>query len=260
METLKHGKFYKDWITLEERKQHKNYKVIELTETDESREHIGESLKKVIIKYYIVQDVFKFHKSQSNGRFNSLEFYLSKIIPNKETTRKGEFGEIFGTEFLKQKYDYHFPVNKLSKKDNKDVPVHGEDILGFKYENGEISCLCICESKAAKQYKTKVLNKACKQLKESNIDPKSLIKIHEELWDSDRDLSLKIFKVMREDMLTIEKDNWIFYILENRSIGVFKEHDCLNSLENLKLVYFHLNDLTEFVDNLYNSCGDIFND
>ena len=35
METLKHGKFYKDWITLEERKQHKNYKVIELTEIDE---------------------------------------------------------------------------------------------------------------------------------------------------------------------------------------------------------------------------------
>ena len=235
MENLKHDKFYDDWITIEERKKHKNYKIFELKEIDESRKIVEISLKKLIIDYYTLPDVLEYHKSKVNSKFNDLEVYLFNKIPEKETTRKGEFGEIFGTEFLKQKCKYHFPVNKLNKKDNKDAPVHGEDILGFKYKNNEISCLCICEAKTTKQYKTEILTKACNQLKESNINPKSLAKIHDELWESNRNLSIEIFKVMREKMQTIEKDNWIFYIIEKKSTGIFKERECLNSLENLKL-------------------------
>lgn len=184
---------------------------------------------------------------------------MSEKIPDRETTRKGEFGEIFGTEFLKQKYDYCFPLNKLNKKDNKDVPAHGEDILGFKYENKEISCFCISECKTAKQYRTDILNDACDQLKKSNINPKSLIRFHEELLNSNYELSIKIFEAMQK-LPNVQIDNWIFYIIEKRSVGIFDERECLNSLENLKLIYFNFKDLTNFVNQLYNECGDIIND
>ena len=259
MKTLEYGKFYDNWIAHKEKKNFDNYKVIELNEVENSRKKVEELLKKVIIKYYIVPKVFEYHKSQVTDKFNSLEYYLSKKIPEVEKTRKGEFGEIFGTEFLKQKCDYHFPVNKLNKKENKDVPAHGEDILGFKYDDDKISRFCICECKTAKQYKTDVLKDACTQLKKSNIDPKSLIRFHEELWESNQDLAIEIFNAMQKipDMQT---DNWIFYIIERRSTGIFKEQECLNSLKNLKLVYFNLKDLTDFVNNLYDNYGDIFDD
>lgn len=216
-------------------------------------------MEKNYISYYVVPDLFEYHKSQVTDKFNSLEFYLSNKIPEVENTRKGEFGEIFGTEFLKQKCNYNFPVNKLNKKENKDVPVHGEDILGFKYDDGKISCFCICECKTTKQYKSKVLKDACKQLKKSNINPKSLTKFHEELWGSNRDLSIEIFKAMQK-IPDIQTDNWIFYIIEQKSTGIFKECECLKSFKNLKLIYFNLKDLTEFVNSLYNNYGDIFND
>lgn len=249
---------YPNWINIKEKKSG-NYKVIEVTEIDDSREKIEYNLKKTIVNHYTLPEILDYHLVQINDRFNNLEQYLTNRIPNEERIRKGEFGEIFGTEHLKQRHNYHFPVYRLRKKDNKNAPVHGEDIFGFKYKDNEISCLCICESKVAKQYKTKVLNKACEQLKESNINPKSLMKFHEELWNSDKELSIKIFNVSKE-ITTIKKENWIFYIIENKSIKIFKEHECLNSLENLKLVYFHINDLTEFVNKLYDECGDIFND
>lgn len=59
-----------------------------------------------------------------------------------------------------------------------------------------------------------------------------------ELLRIDVVLANNILKVMREEMLTIEKHNWIFFILENRSIKIFKKHNCLNSIDNLKLVYW----------------------
>lgn len=258
MKILEYNNFYDDWINLEEKGNHE-YKFIELSEIEGSREIIAESLKKVIIKYYTVPTVFEHYGSQKTGKFDNLEFYLSKKIPSVEKTRKGEFGEIFGTEFLKQKFNFYFPVNKLNKKDNKDVPVHGEDILGFKCDGDEIIGLCICECKTAKNYSTVILNEACTQLIESNINPKTLVKFHDELIDSNPIFAFKIFDVMK-NILNIKKDNWIFYIIENRSIGIFKEKKCLNSLENLKLIYFNLKDMTDFVNKLYDDCGDILND
>ena len=70
------------------------------------------------------------------------------------------------------------------------------------------------------------------QLKKSNIDPKSLIRFHEELLESDQDLSIEIFNAMQK-IPNIQTDNWIFYIIERRSTGIFKKHDFLKSLKNL---------------------------
>lgn len=181
MKSSKKSNFCNDWVIPKEKENHGNYKVIELKEIENSRKQIEFHLKTSLIHYYIDPEVFENPQSTLEYKFEDLEFYLSHKLPKSDETRKGDFGEIFGTEFLKQKYGYCFPLNKFNDKYNKDSAPHGEDILGFMHENGDIICLCICESKTYKQYATKVLNKACKQLKDSNIEPKSLIRIYERI-------------------------------------------------------------------------------
>lgn len=253
---INYGNFDEYWIeyeTILENKS-KNYKSIKLNEINGARNIIKNALIEVIIKHYISQNEVK--RLLNNEKFSTLESVIKSKLPKNDLIRKGDFGEIIAMEHLKQKYGYYFPIFKLRYKNNPEKPLHGEDIIAFKIENNKITAVCIGESKVNKRYNSRTLQNAFSQLCESNINPKSLQLISTYLIEKENfDLADQIYELLDlKNFNKIDKDNWIFYITGNYRKKYLDVDNSHNNLSNLVLINFYLEDLENFINELFNEC------
>ncbi len=57
---------------------------------------------------------------------------LSTVLPVSKRQRSGDLGEILATEYVNLKeWDYQVPVLRLRWKDSRELPMRGEDVIGF---------------------------------------------------------------------------------------------------------------------------------
>lgn len=253
--------FFKEWIKIEQGATVNNCEIIKLSEIPDTRESIYDELVKTVVNHYSHPRRIK--RYLKDEKFSKLENYINNRIPTVSNHKLGDFGEIFGTEHLKQFYGYCFPVVKLRYKSKPNKSLDGEDILGFFIEDGEITRICVGESKVRSQSDSYVLEDALDQLKKSYNPHPILLKyysdrIYENNGYSD-EFGEKIEDLMSPDVfIGIEKDNWIFYITGflPRKFNVDNSSD---ELDNLVLVHMYFNNLNEFVEDIYKDCGGHYN-
>ena len=56
---------------------------------------------------------------------------LRNTLPQQQRIRSGDLGEIFATEYINERTNYRVPINRLRWKDNRDMPMLGDDVIGI---------------------------------------------------------------------------------------------------------------------------------
>ena len=249
--------FFKDWIELKQELPNTNCVILQFNEIPESREKIYENLIERILSHYT--DSKRIKKFLDNEKYDKLEDYINRRIPTKSIPIKGDFGEIFGTEHLKQFHNYEFPITKLMIKLKLNKSPEGEDILGFYIENDEITKICVGEAKVRTRSSSTVLNEAIDQLENSYKPHPVLLKYYSDLiYPFNDELGDQIEDLMSPEVLNnIEKSNWIFYIT---GFKPQKFNIKPNELDNLVLVHMYINELNDFVTALFEDCRSYYHE
>ncbi|WP_298500850.1 Hachiman antiphage defense system protein HamA [uncultured Methanobrevibacter sp.] len=243
--------FFKDWIESEQDLSIQNCIVVKFNEIPDAREKIYEKLVERVIEHYT--NPKRVNKYLKDEKFSKLENYINKRIPTDPIHEKGDFGEIFGTEHLKQFHNYTFPILKLRHKHKTNKSLEGEDIIGLYIENGEITRVCVGEAKVRTNSDSNVLGEAIDQLEKSYTLHPTMIKFFSDrVYEIDEELGDKI-----EDLMSIEffeqikKDSWIFFITgyKPRKFNIKN-----NELNNLFLINVYFEDLDEFIPALFEDC------
>lgn len=253
--------FIKEWLEVYDERHFSDLSVINLKEKDKKRAKIKNKLIKTIFFYYFKPDVINSYLSNED-KFYKLENYINGKLPHLEKTRKGDFCEIIGTEHIIQEYGYSFPVVKLRYKMNNETSEHGEDILGFLIDDGEIISICIAESKFRSTYSKEAINDAYHQLKSSYYPFPTLLNfIFEVLDDQNNELALKVEELMEpKNFMSLNKDTIIFSIFGSLPSKNLKVDNKKNELENLKIVTFFLPNISDFINEIYDECVGYYND
>lgn len=246
--------FLKDWFEDESEIIDDNYDFIKLNEIPGSRKKIRDKLLETIIYHYTEPN--RVADYLNNEKFSELESLINNRLPTNSDYKKGDFGEIFGTEHLKQFENYKFPILRLRYKPKANRPMEGEDILGFIIENDEIIKIAIGESKVRQNSDSAVLNQARDELFNSYNPHPILLKFYSDhLYLINKDLSDKIERLMsKENLDKIEKTHWIFYITGFQPRKYNLDNSSKN-LKNLTLVNIYLEDISDFIINLYHDVG-----
>lgn len=85
---------------------------------------------------------------QLGGYKKSAEI-LKNSLPTNKRTQSGDFGELLATEFVDSQTGYTVPIKKLRWKSDRQMPMHGNDVLGMNYKTSPRQVLkCECKSRA----------------------------------------------------------------------------------------------------------------
>lgn len=97
--------------------------------------------------------------------------------PRTTKTRKGNFGEILASEYLRQVEGYCIPIYRLRYNPNPESAMKGDDVLAFKFgdSDGKGREILIAEVKVRNTFATQVITEAYSQLQYGHRPcPKSL--------------------------------------------------------------------------------------
>ena len=122
-----------------------NYYLLEIESVDEG---LKEYLTTCIRDSY--SDPEKIKKHLQYLHLTTLLNLIKLKIPKKFSTQKSEFGEILCRVTLEDCFSLVVPVCKLHFKTDPESPVHGMDVIAFRfYENPMNDCIYLAEAKTA---------------------------------------------------------------------------------------------------------------
>jgi hypothetical protein len=67
--------------------------------------------------------------------YEKIAAHLTHKVPTTKIGKSGDLGEILATEYINSGgLPYEVPINRLRWKDSRDLPMRGEDVIGFAFE------------------------------------------------------------------------------------------------------------------------------
>jgi hypothetical protein len=103
-------------------------------------------LRKELAEAYLdpwqFEDLFK-----TAGLDAVFDHLRSKHFPSDEKTRKGNFGETLALVWIRDALGYEVPLVKRRWAMNKDRSQHGEDVIGFVFDDKGVDKLLLIEAK-----------------------------------------------------------------------------------------------------------------
>jgi len=105
----------------------------------------------------------------------SLADKLNAVLPVSKRQRSGDLGEILATEYVNLKeWGYEVPVLRLRWKDSRELPMRGEDAVGFKLKAKPVGLLKV-EAKSRANLTDAVLISARTGLKKNKGRPSPFV-------------------------------------------------------------------------------------
>ncbi len=236
-----------------------NYKKIShkpLQEKRDSRKIVTPFINQAIVDHHLNQQRIAVWLKILGHKKTSSE--IATNLPKGDKTRKGNFGEVIASEHLIQRYGYYMPIFKLRYRDSHNMPMRGEDIVAFVLTpQGEISKICIGESKTRKKFTSDTVLKAHDRLKNSyHPCPETLSMLANISYE--RGMEKLGSEIDRVSKLLAEKkfptENWIFLITDDKPSDPFEKIEKLeNVIKPLICVDLQLSDMQVFVDDLFDN-------
>lgn len=139
------------------------FRHVPLAERADERDHVFEPLAGAIFIHHNDPEEYKEIVAELGYEQAAQEF---DTRPRDDKTRKGNFGEVLASEYLRQVEDYDLPVYRLRLNTNPDTSLRGEDVLAFKLGNpdGTGREICVAEAKVMSRYNKDEVEAAHKQL------------------------------------------------------------------------------------------------
>ena len=122
--------------------------------------------------------------------------YLARKIPTSMRGKSGDLGEILATEYINAGYlPFVVPINRLRWKDSRDLPMRGEDVVGFAFDANPLRFLK-GEAKSGKKITAEVVRAARDALRK-NFGlplPHTLSFIMERLFEMNQDAKAELIE------------------------------------------------------------------
>lgn len=129
--------------------------VVVLTERPQQRAVVKAAIRDVVVDHLIGAEIV-----ESIGDFAKAATVIRNALPVSKRTRSGDLGEILATEYIAQSTPYEVPVRRLRFKDDREVAMRGDDVLGFEFAAKPVRILKT-ESKSRASLGAAVAKEAC---------------------------------------------------------------------------------------------------
>lgn len=129
------------------------------------------------------------------GGYDKAVAVLRQSVPTRKRTRSGDLGELIATEYVDAKTPFRVPVRKLRWKSDREMPMHGNDVLGIAVEGRSIRVLK-GESKSRARFSRSVVEEAAEGLDghDGRPNPSTLAFIAKRLYEQNLDGEAKVFE------------------------------------------------------------------
>jgi hypothetical protein len=113
---------------------------------------------------------------------------LKNSLPTNKRTQSGDFGELLATEYVNSQTEFTVPIKKLKWKSDRQMPMHGNDVLGLNYTSNPRKILK-CECKSRNQFGESAVTEASNGLDgfDGRPNPSTLAFITKRLYEENRD-------------------------------------------------------------------------
>jgi Cap4 SAVED domain len=125
-----------------------------------------------------------------SGGFTKAAALIEASVPTDKRiqTRSGDLGEMLATEYLNAETDYRVPFNKLQWKSDREMPMHGNDVIGLNGK-AEPTRVLKAETKSRITFTPSVMTEAIEALDghSDRPNPSSMAFIIKRLFELGRD-------------------------------------------------------------------------
>ena len=258
----------KDWLKHSQRSNHGyKFNIIDVSETEVRKEKLFLSwlAGELLIAYkspehlkrrYIKREKDELHKYLKNEVFPDLSNVIDKNV------RRGDWGEIVSSLFLRDVMNLETALIKLRYKLNRKKSSFGIDVFGVQLDDaGKVRSLCVCETKTKITYDKQIGVKAHESLYINDISSNiTIADFMSTLYFSEGnyDLSDQFDEIVLQKA-NFPTDHHIFLVHEK---SLWNE-DIIIELDNLKVLNQGLNFnvlLIDELDKLANHCFSIVPD
>ena len=130
-EQISRDNFIQVWLTQQNPfPAYTMFRHVPLAEVENLRETVFVPLAETIFAYH--NDPEEFTANVAALGYPESAETLDKR-PRTQSTRKGNFGEILASEYLRQCEDYRIPVYRLRYNPNPESSMKGDDVLAFRF-------------------------------------------------------------------------------------------------------------------------------
>ncbi|GIK37994.1 MAG: hypothetical protein BroJett011_18270 [Chloroflexota bacterium] len=158
------NKFIQTWLTRQPSlPTYTKFQHIPLAEVANSRNFVFKPLAETVFIHH--NDPEELHDNLAALGYTETIKVLDKR-PRTPKTRKGNFGEILASEYLRQAEGYQIPVYRLRYNPNPESAMKGDDVLAFKFgdPDGKGREILIAEVKVRNTFAAQVITEAYDQL------------------------------------------------------------------------------------------------
>ncbi|HEX6370881.1 MAG TPA: Hachiman antiphage defense system protein HamA [Longimicrobium sp.] len=151
---------------------------------------------------------------------------LRAKVPTRIATQSGDLGEILATEYVRERTDYQVPINRLRYKDDREMAMRGDDVIGVRKVDGRVQALKI-EAKSRAQLSGAVVKEACASLQRNRSRPSASsvafvsLRLREEGRDAEAEL---VEQLLGEQFTDWDVEHLVFTLSGNDPTGVLSEH------------------------------------
>jgi hypothetical protein len=150
-------------------------------------------LKKLVADHFVGEETV-----MKAGGFVKAAAIIANSLPDNKQTRSGDLGELLATEYISAETDFVVPVKKLRWKSDRQMPMHGNDVIGVATTDSSVRILkCECKSRA-KFGKTVVEEAAGSlDLHDGRPNPSTLAFLTKRLYEAGRDEEADLFRALQ---------------------------------------------------------------
>jgi hypothetical protein len=132
------------------------------------------------------------------GGYAKAAAVIRNSLPTSKKIRSGDFAELLATEYLNRETSYQVPIKKLRWKSDREVAMHGNDVIGVD-GTGRMIKVLKGECKSRANLTPSVVNQATAGLDAhgGRPNPSTLAFITKRLYEDGRDAEARVFQYLQ---------------------------------------------------------------
>jgi hypothetical protein len=132
------------------------------------------------------------------GGYEKASEVLKYSLPTNKRTQSGDLGELLATEYVNAQTEFTVPIKKLKWKSDRQMPMHGNDVLGLDYTSTPRRILK-CECKSRGQFSESAVTEASNGLDgfDGRPNPSTLAFITKRLFEENKDDEAKMWSELQ---------------------------------------------------------------
>jgi len=194
---------------------------------------------------------------------------LRELLPTTDKARAGDLGEVLASELTQEMLEFDVPIRRMRFKDGREVPMRGDDFIGVNFcaDDGGLWLLKGEAKSRAKLDKTTITQaREALSRNDGRCTPSSLLFVASRLMDSDEEDQKALGRLIRNEVgrkaLSRDRiDHALFTLSGNGPIEALSEdYQAAEAGRGHAVVNLHVEDYSDFIDEVYEQAGNLGDD